>query len=367
MDDTAHIMLRSLVLPGALCLALAGCQTLPTAVESQRFQVVLINEHYVSIGYIDGQEVRLGWDTGTGTSVYDASTNLLPAQTITPYTNKLYGRDFAQGDSTLSFEAVAMNTSILKGMGVTGLIGGNILEDKLVVFDFPDRAIILTNQNIQDFQTSDCFGFTFDLVGKCPVIHVEIGGKTYTALLDTGNDETIVVGDSKSMPALESSDFTGNFGFDAFGKRESATAIKVASIDVLGQKESGVVLDDRFGRYHEVDMNGRHRTALPDPFDVNIGLGFLKNGTLALDYRTKRGFWKPHGPVVFSKKILPFVLWSDGTVIGINMSIKDNPFAVGDRIITVDGKPFTAEDGETAARAVSLLREGKMRKVYAVW
>ena len=59
-----------------LLLGLAvSCATMPsTNLRSQTFLLTQRNGHYISVGYMDGSEVDLCWDTGAAMSVFDAST-----------------------------------------------------------------------------------------------------------------------------------------------------------------------------------------------------------------------------------------------------------------------------------------------------
>jgi len=316
---------------------------------------------------MDGSEVDLCWDTGAAMSVFDASTNLLPKQEVFLYWLKVYSKSFDQGDNTIPFAAIGMHSDIFNTVGVSGFIGGNVYEGNLVIFDFPGRTVTLTNRRLDEFLSEGAYRFRFEVVDHVPIIKISVGGKQFVAEIDTGSDGLVNFGSMETIPYTDRAEFRGDLGWDVFGKRDSMAETKVRSIEVLGERVSDVVLDDRFGRYHTTAADGTKITNVADRFDASIGLKFLENGVLVLDYRTKQGFWKRHQGVLFPNYIAPFLCAADGKIVAVNVSLKDNPFHIGDRVLKVGGEPFSVVDSHIVNNRVELLRDGTVMTIEPTW
>jgi hypothetical protein len=73
-------------------------------------------------------------------------------------------------------------------------------------------------------------------------------------------------------------------------------------------------------------------------YDVNIGLAFLAKGTLALDYRTKTGFWRKVAPVVFPNRLPKIIVeLNNFVVVAVNTTDANSMFRPGDKIVEIDG------------------------------
>ncbi len=249
---------------------------------SQEFQLDSAGGLPFSQGQWHGHRARMLWDTGSSFCVL---SNALVAKTATQGT-------FNQGSNSLAIQGLALKSPVFHDGGFSGLIGGEAFRHCLVVFNFAKHTILLSSLPLARYDTRNAHQFFFTLVGNRPLCRILIADQPYTALIDTGSVDVLTLQGlaarklppkaiRKTLAVVPSEN-----AFETFTSRR----VLITSAEVFGEKLSSPVVNLDRVPPHSVDAQG-HQIGTSDPYQAVVGYGFLKQGILALDYRTGVGFW----------------------------------------------------------------------------
>jgi hypothetical protein len=106
-----------------------------------------IDDRITSRGTLNDRAVRVAWDTGANRTVIDVPTS-----------SKLFGPDAERGNGTLSlgeirFNALEFVTLDISGARVDAILGRNVFESHLVLFDFPNGRVYVMTKELHSIMT----------------------------------------------------------------------------------------------------------------------------------------------------------------------------------------------------------------------
>ena len=239
-----------------------------------------------SQGFRGRSPALLLWDTGASYSVAPDRGEASPSPSV-----------FQQGPSRIPYHPLSLNSRLFLDGGFSGLLGADVLENHLVIFNFRDSTVTLTSLPLHWFKSAGARPFSFTLAGGRPLIRVTVDEHDYTALLDTGSADFLTLqgtavrhlSANKVLSTL--SRVESENAFETFTTRR----VVLLSARVFGQKLTHPVVSLEIAQPHSTDDEA-HRITAGDPYQAVVGYGFLKRGILTLDYRHGIGFWFTQEP-----------------------------------------------------------------------